>query len=242
MKNYFVILFSLVIFTAQSQSIQLFYNDALVEDTLTIHVASGETEHYIDIANVSENDVYLMIKRELISMIPDAENHFCFGLCYPSSVSETPESEHLIAGDTFKRENDIYFYTGYNPYGKAGTSIIKYTFYDENNPDDKASVVFKFISGSVGICNFDHEIVSIFDAYPNPANANVVVKHNFTNQNVENAQIVLTSLTGAVIETIAINPFENGTTIDISNLSQGVYLYSLKANGKVYTTKKLIVK
>ena len=242
MKNYFVILFSLVVLSAQSQSIELFYNNELVVDTLTINVPNTETDHYIDIANVSENDIDLMISREIISLLPDAENHFCFGNCYNSSVDETPESTLLGAGVTFTKESLPFFYTAYDPYEEIGTSIIKYTFYDMNNPNDRASVVFKFVSNGVGICNSDREMVSVFEAYPNPTSSNVIIKHNFINQDVENAQIVISSLTGAVIETIKVNPFESETTLNISDLSQGVYFYSLQADGKTSVTKKLIVK
>jgi len=243
MKNYFIILFSLVVFTAQSQSIELFYNNELINDTLTISIGGSGTTQHIDIANVSANDIPVMVRRERISMLPNAENEFCFGSCALPSVDELEDPVLVSAGDTLRQGGMTdYFYTSYDSHGDNGTSIIKFTFYNKNSPNDRADVIFKFVTGDVGICNSDHEIVSVFEAFPNPANANTVIKHNFTNQNVNNAQIVLTSLTGAVIETIAVNPSENETTIDTSNLSQGIYFYSLKANGKISVTKKLIVK
>ena len=242
MRNYFIILFCFTTFVAQSQSIQLLYNNNIADDTITIAVENKETKHYIDLVNTSGTDIQLKVNRNTISLLSGAENAFCFGSCFLPNVDETIAAYTFLAGDTLKKDDITHFYTLYNPHGGSGTSIIKYNFYDVDNPLNRASVVFKFVSEGVGICNPKHEIVSTFEAYPNPTNSNVTIKHNFTNTNVENVQIVLSSLTGAVIETINVNPSENETTLDISNLSQGIYFYSLQANGKTSVTKKLVVK
>ena len=242
MRNYFIILFSLVAFTAQSQSIKLFYDNTEVVDTIPINMVGSETVEFVDIANLSANDIDLMIERTVFSILPDAVNTFCFGTCTLPDEDRLKFTAILPANDTLRKGDDTYFETDYDTKGKGGVSIIKFTFYDVNNPSDFAVVIFKFISETVGICNPNHDIVSTFEAYPNPTNSNVTIKHNFTNTNVENAQIVLSSLTGAIIETIAVSPFENETTLDISRLSQGIYFYSLQANGKTSVTKKLVVK
>ena len=245
MKSYFIILFSLVVFTAKSQSaIELFYDGNIVndEDTLTFNAPLGDSDYYFDIVNTSANDIALEIRREIIYLVPETENWFCFTTCWGPEKDD--DSGTLLAGDTIKEGEDPAFHAAFSyTNGNGGTSIVKYTFYDNDNPlTNRVSVILKFVTTGVGICNFNQELVSVFDAYPNPASSNVVIKHNFTNQNVNNAQIVLTSLTGAVVETIAVNPSENETTIDVSRLSQGVYFYSLKTDGKTTVTKKLVVK
>ncbi len=76
--------------------------------------------------------------------------------------------------------------------------------------------------------------------WPNPANDNTQI--SFSLEQSEKVNIVVRNLLGAVVYTKAINAKsgDNTLVIETNNLSEGVYLYSVKAGDNKYT-KKLIV-
>ena len=128
-----------------SQSIQVFYNKLCIlnEDTVMIVVPhNAPTDHYLDIVNTSNDTIKLTIKRELVSLLNGAENFFDFILCYAPEYDGPTIPYDFMPGDTLS----YYFFTSYNPNGQKGISLIKYTFYDDDNPPDSSSILFKFDS------------------------------------------------------------------------------------------------
>lgn len=81
-----------------------------------------------------------MIERTLLSLVIGCDNAFAFGLMmYPPSINITPTGFPVDGGIT-----DSSFWTSYWHNGIAGTSYIRYNFFDEANVNDSISVVFKF--------------------------------------------------------------------------------------------------
>ncbi len=77
------------------------------------------------------------------------------------------------------------------------------------------------------------------NAYPNPATMNVIIQHNFKNET--NARLLISNVMGMALKSIPIQA-NNEIQIDVSNFASGVYFYSLEVNGKVFVTKKLIIR
>jgi hypothetical protein len=217
-----------------SQSIQLFYNKQLVTDTLTISVLPNysTSEHNLDIVNASSSEVGLVVKRERIFMLQDAENVFCFESCFgPEYDGPTSPPFPFPAGDTLFKERDTvaFFYTTYNPHGKGGVSIIKYTFYNDNNASDATSVIFKFDSGNVGIEDNITEAVNL-KVYPNPTTGQLKIDNGqLTIKNIEIFDIVGKRLSRFTFHSSHIE-------IDISHLAAGIYF--LKVDGKMFKVVK----
>ena len=79
---------------------------------------------------------------------------------------------------------------------------------------------------------------------PNPFNHNTTVNYSLPQfQNIgTNAQIVVTDKTGTVLKQINITGTGKGrVNIDASTLSAGVYSYSLLIDGKLISTKQMIL-
>lgn len=243
MKKIFVITFLFVCFYGNSQSMQLFYEKQPVahEDTLYIIVSGTISTCDLDIINTSGNMIKLMVKRTVISLLQNAENMFCLGECFAPETDKTTTPFDFFSGDTLSRDTKEYdyFYTSYKTYGEKGISIIKYTFYDNNNPSDETSVIFKFDSESTGISDIRGEKTSI-NVYPNPASGVVTVEHHLNNQ-TGNANLLVSNAMGMVLKSISINS-SGKMQVDISDLASGIYFYSIEENGNKSVAKKLIIK
>jgi hypothetical protein len=248
MKKLFTIILILSFICGYGQSIKLFYNDAVVNsnDTVTINV-TGSDDHYLDFVNTSAQDINLMIKRTVISLLPGAETYFCFYDCLAETVNSLPNPVPFIAGDTFshkKAENDdeyfYYFYAHYDPHGQKGISLVKFDFMDNDNKNDVSSVIFKFNSNSSSIA--DNQTVSLsLNAYPNPVTSKVYVQYDLKNH-ASKARLLVSNLIGVTLKSIPLGSTANRMQIDLSDFSSGIYFYSLEINGKIAATKKLIVK
>lgn len=245
MKNYLIIIFIACSTFVGAQSLELFYNGTAVTDTIEISVLPNmEAKPYIDIANVSNDSISVKWEAEL-SLLQGSTASFCaFGSCADilNGYNDGPQDKYYLhAGDTInKADKNGGAYITCNHKGNTGTSYMKFTFSDENNPLDKSTVVFKFVSGSVGVCDPNRQTVQTFETYPNPAKSAVFVKYGL-NKESSNIELVLHSLTGSVIKTIPSNASENTIRMDVEDLAQGIYFCSLKVDGVISSSKKIVV-
>jgi len=237
MKKIVVIVCLLANTYSYSQSIQVFYDKQYVphEDTLIIIVPNNSSsDHYLDMVNVSSNDVDLVIVREQIFMLSGAENTFCFPpSCFPPEFDGPTSPFPFPAGDTLSE-----FETTYNPKGQKGISIVKYTFYDNANPTDATSVIFKFDSETVGIENNITEKINL-KVFPNPTNGKIVVSSSSAGSLPGDGTLSVVEVydvVGQVVFTSAMSNLSPETTIDISHLTNGMYF--LKVDGKTFKVIK----
>lgn len=234
------LLLSVFSVTAFSQSIQLFYNNEEVTDTLNISVNRLNDENTIWLSvknNTAQDSLYITVHKEVISELSGSYNTFCLGNCFDPSITTSPTTLDLAAGESSTNEQ---FHLVYFPAGQEGITTVKYTFYDQRINEPGREVVVNFITGGVGID--DQSITAkVFNAYPNPATSNVVIQYDLAGRSAD-ARIVITSLVGNKVYTQSLNSNSGKANIDISNLVAGIYFYSIEANGQVISTKKLIVK
>jgi len=125
----------------------------------------------------------------------------------------------------FSNESNIRFAVG-SEYLAAWTSGV---WYMDNFK------VFGQTPGGGGTSIIEQESLS-FDLFPNPANQNVNIV--LGTDNVKNASVSITDLAGATVKEISISL--QSETIDVSDLSAGVYLVNLMLDGHV-STQKLVV-
>ena len=226
--------------TAFSQSIQLFYNNEEVADTLNITIdrLNDESTVWLSVKNnCAQDSLYVTIHKEVISELPGSYNTFCLGNCFDPSVTTSPTTLDLAAGESSTNDQ---FHLVYFPAGQEGVTMVKYTFYDPRLNEPGRDVVVNYITGGVGI-DEGSVTAKVFNAYPNPATSSVTIQYDLAGHSTD-ARIVITSLVG---NKVYVQPISNNcgkTNIDISNLVAGIYFYSIEADGQIITTKKLIVK
>lgn len=90
---------------------------------------------YVFAKNVSDEPVDVMVRREEVDLVDGTSNSLCWGSCFAETVDTSLWSITIEPGETSDQ-----FYGDFKPKGNTGTSVIKYYFYDERNPDDEVSV------------------------------------------------------------------------------------------------------
>ena len=156
-KLYTAIILSTLSVAAMSQSLTLSYLDQNVSND-TIYLINGAGEIYLEshvtINNATDKAVDVQVKREEISLAENSSNSFCWGAyCYPPFISESSSAVNIGAGDS----NNSSFLGEYYPelddqnVPVTGTSIIRYTFFIDGNPQDKVTVTVFYQIGAAGI-------------------------------------------------------------------------------------------
>ena len=94
------------------------------------------------VKNTSTSTKNIKVTRTVISEVSGSENNICWGpTCYPPFVNTTATSVSIASDET-----DSSFIGDYKSHGLTGSSIIKYCFFDENNPVDETCTTIEFIA------------------------------------------------------------------------------------------------
>jgi len=122
------------------------------------------------------------------------------------------------------------------PHGIDGCSIYSYKVEAQNHMFiDSIDVTYTI--GGINCFLSDNEIITALavSVYPNPANnvLNISISEN-------NTSISIFDIVGKNVSEM--NLVNGKNTLNIENLNPGVYFYSIKRNGNIIETKKLIVK
>lgn len=132
-------------------------------------------------------------------------------------IGDLDGTDDFAANITLRRNNDI---TAPNTvYSEQG----EWTAFAQNTVDDIGS--HNGSTASLNEFNFAN-----FKMYPNPTNG------NFVNiETVSNTEVIIYNTLGKVVKTTTLN--QNKHSIDISNLSKGVYFIKLEVDKKSITQK-----
>ncbi len=236
MKRCVILLLLLVSATSFAQNFTITYGETEVGETFNAPVNSPDEDFELcfTITNTSTVVDSIFLEKQIIAEVEGSDNMFCIaGNCYDAPVSTTP----LILNPGESSGRDFHFL--YNPNNEVGTTTIRYIF---TSGSFKDSVVVNYIYDPSGIAESPVK-VSEMSAYPNPANDFVTVQYDLSGCNAgTNARVILTNLVGSRVLSNPIHNSNGRIKLDISNLDSGIYFYSIEANGKVISTKKLIVK
>jgi len=230
----FILIFAQVTFvTAQSFIVS--------GDTIVSGDANALLEHYLDVKNISNNDLDVICVKTVLVLPLDYPTftgpYFCFAeFCY-SSTDDTSEVSTLNSGQQFAHSNiDPEAHTGYyNAQGLNGIAKVKYCFYDVNNPTDETCVTVTYETSTTAIDDYQ-PLTKLGDFYPNPGSEVV----NFT-FNGNSATLKLIDILGNNVKEILLSQ-EGIQELDLSDMNKGIYFGNLIVNGEVVSIKKLIVK
>lgn len=153
------------------------------------------------------------------------DNNLCFS-CSGNDYT-TPSPVAVPAGDSSLFKPVLNFLDG-------GTATIRYIILDADNSDAPIDSVDFAINSSVGI----EEIDISLSAYPNPASDDFFI--NFSGNEGMNFNVVMYNVLG---EEVMRRTVVNGVNkLNVADLNNGVYFYSITNNNEIIETKKLIVK
>ena len=212
-------------------------------DTVITGDFNVQVEHHLDVKNISGSSISVVCQKTNISLPVDLPSwggsYYCFaGACYPTSATG-PSNVAVIGGgqQIAYSNNDGDAHSGYyKPEGVSGVAIVKYCFYDENNPVDETCVVITYDCSETTSINETAAFNEVGDFYPNPASE--MVYFNFKGSL---ATLKLIDILGNEVKSIVLSE-EGVQKLDLTDMTKGIYFGNLLVNDEVVSIKKLIVK
>ncbi|MFI5218001.1 MAG: T9SS type A sorting domain-containing protein [Bacteroidia bacterium] len=192
-------------------------------------------EGTVDIYNIGSSAVTVKVLRTDNNLAPNHQSYFCWGVnCFSPSVSLSPDSVYLpVGGFTSTFKGDL------NPYLSFGVSRVTYCFFDMYNPGDSICMEF-YYDVTTGINEIQANQNSLSIPYPNPADAMTSISYNLAN-NASDVKLLIRNILGAKVHEIKLASPKKVMVLNTSAFQQGVYFYSLIADGKVIGTNRLVV-
>lgn len=190
----------------------------------------------LDVYNTSDAARSVKVRRYFNSVVDSSEISMCWVSCYPANVWETPDPLTIEAGSFVTNfTGDITYYS------PQGTTSVKFVFFDTENAADSSFVIVNYVIGTLGIPANPADNVSLSNAYPNPASGIVNFDYKLSSD-VNKARIVVTNLLGTTIQDFELGHKSGKASVDVSNLRNGIYFYSLILNNSATITRKFVVK
>ena len=190
----------------------------------------------MNVTNLADTDLNIVCER-VIKSTTGGSNYFCWGACL---------APHIDSGSCITNPGvPNIFSAHYMPIDENWEPVyglellIEYHFYDERNPEDKYifEVYFKHSGESV----VDYNSVEVFsNAYPNPANNVVSFNYNMP-LDAQTASVAIYNMMGQEVIRQDVNVGGSRMDINVSDLTDGVYFYSLIVNNQTVKTNKLVI-
>ncbi|MCS7072942.1 MAG: T9SS type A sorting domain-containing protein, partial [Bacteroidia bacterium] len=231
MKINLLLLFLVLSIGLKAQTFQLTDLQTNVNGT-----GDAEIDGIAHIQNTSNTPLNMLVKRIANNLTTGHKSFFCWGIyCYAPTTSISPDTLVIPVGQTntsFKAR--LRPFDAANPYGYPGNSSVTYRFINIGN--DSVEVTFYYTIGSSSIDKNISETYMLSSPYPNPSSEFTRIEYSVPNT----ASLKIYDFFGRQLRNYPIK--NNGSvTVDVSNLSSGIYFYSIEANGKTIATKKLTV-
>ncbi len=227
---------------ANAQDFTLSQHGTVLGDTVTADsINVGAQEMIIEAAfnNNTNETVNIKVLRNIIYMMEGDATYFCWGACFGDTTNLSP-GPVTVGPNSSTGEMDFsghYKYVG----GVHGIALVEYKFFNADNPDQHVTIVVKYDNSIDGIDETILNNVSVSDIYPNPASDYVTVDYDFPAE-VDVANIKIVNVLGSVVKEEQLETNNNKVKINISDLKDGIYFYSIFLNEEIYNTKKLIVR
>lgn len=238
MKKIFSLILAFAALSLSAQSIKVDYegSDLNPNDTVVVPFTSADLGETLipmfGYKNLSDAEIEVVVYRDEISVSPDHIILFCIGQCY-SSPQSSPFT--MAAGEEVQSRDENGFHINFIP-DALGTSLVKFRF--QNNAD--AADVFPFYVQFTSATDVQQYAAKELKAYPNPATTGVTIEYDA--DLALNANVVIKNITGVEVYKQAASSIGK-TFVNTSDMKAGIYFYGLQdANGRMFCTKKLLVK
>lgn len=133
----------LILLASYSQSLQLKTKEGKIISNGDLVYAGGLPDAYmmleLDVQNVSDQARNVLVKKYTRFEAVDSTATFCWGLCFPWFVNQSPDAVTIEPGAI---SHD--FSADYAPGGVLGHTRLGFTFFVADNPNDSISVEVEF--------------------------------------------------------------------------------------------------
>ncbi len=190
---------------------------------------------HAEIVNINATETYdVVVENYNPVLVPGHATYFCWVICYDTTVFLSPDFITLGPG-----ASTTSFVNYVVPSSISGHDEITYRFYDKHGNSDTVYVTFTYDFTTVGILEMTTSKNLLSIKGPNPANTHTEISYVLSGQ--KDARIIVTNMLGSKVKEINLSGNQNTLTVPVKDLLSGVYVYSLVVDGKVMSSKKLIV-
>ena len=237
MRNLFTILFFLFAIALGAQPLTLKYENATLPNDATIYVQSpvgASTTTYVEFVNDKQEDLFFRVRKQVLTDADPGDITFCVdSICYTGNMSQELV---IVAGESWGSDDlGRMFHANYS-HQNLGTQRVRFTIVNADDANDTISFIINYTT-TTGIQ--DVASVSKLSAYPNPATSSVTLE--YATNNAHNAFLVIRNLTGMEVFRVPVS-YSGKSTVDVSSFRAGVYFYGIESDGRMLSTKKLLVK
>ena len=242
LKNTIIIISFLLTNLVYAQDIQVITHGTTKYEP----VGTLEIVIYFEVVNISIMEQTVFEVRTINNVPPGWSSSLCFGeLCFSSdidSVATTPDfnTPPIASGDTL--ETSLHVFTDTTSIATAYVQIEVGTF---RNPEDRITIDF-IATTDPTVSVRENGLVNtyyLFQNYPNPFNPKTRISYKINEPGL--VQLKVYNILGVEVATL-VNEHKNSgnhsVDFNASNLSSGVYLYSLSVNNFTQTRKMILEK
>lgn len=220
-----------------AQPLTLKYDNVVIPNDGTIYVTSvvgASTNTYVEFTNNQQDVVFFRIRKQVLTSISSDDITFCVGgTCYTGNMSQ---ELFLNPGQTWGIDDETNVFHASYSHQTPGTQKVRFTIVNSDDANDTISFIINYTT-TTGVQ--DVPIVSKLTAYPNPATTQVTLEYGL--QNSSSSYVVIRNLTG--MEVFRCEASASGkSVVDLTSLKAGVYFYGIESDGRMLSSKKLLVK
>ena len=239
-RSIFTLLFLAVMGWVSAQSLRFELDGHVYEEGETIICNAptewGEYLQDMQMRNLTDQDLNVLVKKEVIEDLEGVSNYFCWGLCFGPDTYVSPNPV-AVPANSVTSVGALSFHAMFedNVFGKVQ---VKYSAYDERHPEDAVTINVVFHKSGEGV----HEVAAVRfgQAYPNPASS--VVNFDYNVNASDRASVSVYNLLGQEVMNLPINTLQDRLSISVADLNNGIYFCNLFVNGSAVKTEKFVVK
>jgi hypothetical protein len=210
-------------------------------DTIRILLPSLDQQQentLVTVKNISSTDINTSLKQRVLNRIPNALYSFCFGNCYEDNLEPVMIGESTVTIPAGSFSDDLCV-MDYNPNGQAGTTYVRYTFFNNDNPADSACVIIKYDDSEVSIAKNEPKTLKM-GVFPNPCNNAASIRIQ-GGESLQQPVLRICNLLGNVLSEEALPSGNTTVKVDVSQWTNGIYFYSVWDGDRNLGTQKMIV-
>lgn len=196
------------------------------------------------VSNNSSSNLHFKFAR-IVNNLPAAwQTQMCYDLCYApfiDTISLPGDPPYNIAPN----HTDTLFYIDFTCDGEGlGTAVVR--MYNTDDPSQFVQDTFRVQVGSVGvnIISSIAETYSLSQNYPNPFNPATNINFSIAKSGNVNLKVydILGNEVANLLNNEKLSSGKYNVNFNASNLSSGIYYYSLRTDNFTDTKKMLLVK
>lgn len=239
-RSIFTLLFLAVMGWVSAQSLRFELDGHVYEEGETIICNAptewGEYLQDMQMRNLTDQDLNVLVKKEVIEDLEGVSNYFCWGLCFGPDTYVSPNPV-AVPANSVTSVGALSFHAMFDEdvFGKVQ---VRFSAYDERHPEDAVTINVIFHKSGEGV----HEVsaVRFGQAYPNPASS--VVNFDYNINASDRASVSVYNLLGQEVKSQQVNGMQGHLSVSVADLNEGIYFCKLFVNGCAVSTEKFVVK